>query len=282
MISTPSRAGAMALAVLGLVLAAKTVRADQRRDFMLDIQPSGTFLMLDYFGTGGQITLEHRRPIYGSANDIGVSAGLIPTYPLGEVFARADLRVLFLNFGASIAYRDVWRDLRFDAGTDRYCERCDAPSRRAKDPIFGATPTSDHFPCAEGEVSLLAPFNEHVVMQAAAALRYEGRHDRTFDWFYTSIYDHGILGRLESSLLFKDRRWGGIGPYLQLLMLPREDKHVSQFAAGFNAVSRLGLIARNDLLFLTFLIRPGDETFGQHDYYMPVRALLIYRMMLEL
>ena len=48
------------------------------------------------------------------------------------------------------------------------------------------------------------------------------------------------------------------------------------------ARSRLGLIERNDLLFATFLIRPGDGSYGQHAYYSPVRALLIYRMQIDL
>lgn len=279
-----SKAEGVIALVVALVagLGSVTARADQPHDFMLDVQPSGTWLVLDYFGTGGQITLEHRTPVYGSANDVTLSAGLIPTFPLGEAFARADLRLLVLNLSATVSYRSVWRDLRFERGTDSYCKDCDRASRRERDPLFDSTATSDAFPSAEVEASLLLPFNDHVVMQSSAAARYEGRADRSFDWFYTSIYDSGVLGRFETSIFLKHRDWGGIGPYLQLLLLPRDGKHEAQFAAGFNAVTRLGLITRNDLLFLTFLIRPGDDIFGQHDYFMPVRALLIYRMMLEL
>jgi hypothetical protein len=66
------------------------------------------------------------------------------------------------------------------------------------------------------------------------------------------------------------------------MWLPRAGKHETEVAWGFNAVTRLGLIERNDLLFATFLIRPGDGSYGQHAYYSPVRALLIYRMQLDL
>jgi hypothetical protein len=267
---------------LGFALSTGTARADQRRDFMLDIQPPGTFLVLDYFGTGGQLTLEHRMPIYGVSNDFTASASVIPSYPLGEATVGGDLRVLFVNFGGSVSYRSVWRDLTFDAGENTYCVQCDRAARRKIDPLFGRAPGSDNFLAAEGDVSVLLPFNENLVMQSLAALRYEGRHDRSFDWFYASIYDKGVLGRWETSLFLKDRNWGGIGPYVQLLMLPRAGEHVAQWAAGFNAVTRVGLIGRNDLLFLTFLIRPGDGTYGHHAYYMPVRSLLIYRMILEL
>ena len=126
------------------------------------------------------------------------------------------------------------------------------------------------------------PFNENVVMQSLASVRYEDRHDRSYDWFFASIYDKGILGRWETTLYIKHRDWGGIGPYVQLLMMPREGEHVAQWAAGFNAVARLGLINRNDMLLLTFLMRPGDGIYGHHDFHMPVRSLLIYRILLEL
>jgi hypothetical protein len=264
------------------VAAPGSALADQRRDYMLSIQPDGTFLAVDYFGTGAQLTLENRRSIYGSANDLTLGVGLVPAYPEGDAFARADLRVLFLSFGVTVAYRAVWRDLVFDAGPHSYCVRCDRASRRHMDPLFGSTSGSEHFPYGEGRVSLLLPFNEHLVGQSTLAARYEGRKDRSFDWFYTSIYDGGWMTRWETEIFLKDRRWGGIGPYLQLLDLPRAGRHQAQWAVGFNAVMRLGLLERNDLLFLTFLTRPGDPNYGQQSYFAPIRALLVYRVALEL
>ncbi|MFI5306884.1 MAG: hypothetical protein ACHQ53_06020 [Polyangiales bacterium] len=270
------------VAALAVLACAGHTRADQRRDFMLAIQPTGTFFVADYFGTGAQLTLEHRLQVYGSANDLTVAAAAVPAYPEGDAFARADLRVLFLNFGATIAYRAVWRDLVFDAGKDSYCVRCDRGARRGMAPLFGRTPGTERFPYGEGRVSLLLPFNEYFVGQTTLAARYEGRKDRSFDWYYTSVYDRGELTRFEAELFLKHPRWGGIGPYLQLLELPRAGHHFAQWAFGFNAVTRLGLLPRNDLLFLTFLIRPGDALYGQQSYYAPIRALLVYRMILEL
>src|SRR5687767_13020715 len=83
---------ALLMLSLGIALSAGTARGDQRRDFMLDIQPPGTFLMVDYFGTGGQLTLAHRMPIYGVSNDFTLSASVIPSYSLGEATVRGDLR----------------------------------------------------------------------------------------------------------------------------------------------------------------------------------------------
>jgi hypothetical protein len=272
------------LLVAGAVASALApAHAQQRQDYMLDFQPDGTFAIVDYYGTGGMLTLEHRAPIYDNSNDLTVGTTFIAAYPLAEAVARADLRILFLSVGASVAYRAVWRDLSFEPGEDgAYCDRCDRGSRRDRDSLLGRTEGSDQFPYAEVHASLLFPFNEFLVGTTTFALRHEGRRDRTYDWFYTSVYDSGVLGRWEAQLFFKHRDWGGIGPYLQLLSLPRAGEHEAQWAAGFNAVTRLGLLPRNDLLFLTFLIRPGDGSYGQHNYFSPVRALLIYRMMFEL
>ena len=269
-------------AVLWLVLECTRVHAEQRRDYMLDFQPAGTFALVDYFGTGAQLTLEHRLRLYGSSNDLTLGASTIASYPLGEVHARADLRLLFLSFGTSIAYRSVWRDLSFDQDKDGNCVKCDRGARRDRDSFFGRSPGSQNFAWMEARASLLFPINEYVVMSSTAAIRQEDRRDRSFDWIFASIYDRGLIGRFETQLFVKGRDWGGIGPYVQFLFLPRGDHHDTQLAAGFNATTRLGLVDRNDLLFLTFLCRPGDSTYGQHSYFSPIRALLVYRLIFDL
>jgi hypothetical protein len=277
------RAGLAVLLACVCALSARAVLADQPRDYMLDFQPTGTFVLADYYGTGGLLTLEHRARIYGSSNDITVAGGLVPAYPLGEAFARADLRILFLGIGVTAAYRTVWRDLKFEPGDHgEYCKNCDREARRKMDPLFGKSPGSEAFGWGEARATLYFPFNEHVIGTTTGALRYEGRDDRSYDWFYTSVYDGGVIGRWEAQLFLKDRDWGGIGPYVQLLSLPRAGEHDAQWAFGFNAVTRLGLLHADDLLFLTFLIRPGDGIYGQHNYFSPIRSLLIYRMSFQL
>lgn len=249
---------------------------------MLDLQPSGTFALLDFFVSGAQFSLEHREPIYGNANDLTLGATTLQSYPAGEATLRADLRVLLLSFGGTLGYRVVWRNLAFDAGTDRYCVRCTRKARRDIDPVFGESPGTDRWGWAEARAQLLLPFNEYLVMASLGALRHEDSKPRSYDWFFASVHDGGLIGRWETQLFVKHRDWGGIGPYLQFMSLPRGDERQGQWAIGFNATTRLGLVPRNDLLFLTFLIRPGDPSFGQHAYFAPVRSLLIYRMILEL
>jgi len=250
---------------------------------MLTFQPAGNFAYIDYYGTGGMFTLEHRRPIFGNSNELTLGASLIPAFPLGEAHARADLRILFLSIGGSLAYRTVWRDLVFEPGDDgAYCRDCDRPSRRRMDPLLDSTTGSTTYPIAEARAAIYLPFNEYLIALASGALRYEGRTDRSFDWYYTSIYDSGVMRRLEFQAFLKHPDFGGIGPYVQLLMLPRDGKLVEQWAGGFNLAFRLGILPRNDLIYWTLLIRPGDGKFGQQSYYSPVRSLLIYRMILDL
>jgi hypothetical protein len=254
--------------------------ADQRRDYVLDAssRTEGTFLHVDFLFTGAQLTLEDRTQIYGGANDLTLAAGVLPTYPFGEGYVRADLRLVILQLGATAAYRTTWRGLSFAPGAaGEYCDACERGPRRAV-----RTFENQAFGWGEARAGLVLPFNDYVVATSTGALRYEGRPDRSFDWFYTSIYDRGILGRWESMLFLKHRSFGGIGPFLQALWLPRAGKHQAQWAGGLNFVTRVGLVPRNDLLLVSLLARPGDGLFGQHMYFSPLRAIVAYRVTLEL
>lgn len=269
--------------VLALSWAAVPVHADQRRDWALTGTGAGDRLILDYIGTGAQMHLEHRRNIFGSANDYAFSVGSLVAYAGAQLTMDASLRFTFLEISGTFGYRTVWRNLSFEPGDNgEYCKACDRPARRARDPILGSGPDTDSFLIAEARIQLYAPLNEYVVGTSLLGLRYEGLRPRSYDWFFTDIHDPGAITRWENMLFFKHRNWGGIGPYTLLQWLPRDGRHVTEFAYGFNAVTRLGLIARNDLLFFTFLMRPGDRYYGEHSYYAPFRTLLVYRMVLSL
>ncbi|MET0389457.1 MAG: hypothetical protein ABW321_26010 [Polyangiales bacterium] len=264
-------------------LAPSVTHADQRRDYMLTGLGAGDRLMLDYMGTGGALTFEHRRNFLGRVNDYAFSASTLLTYPLGQLSLGASLRFLFFELGMNVGYRAVWRNLSFEPGMDgAYCKDCDRPARRARDPILGGGPDSDHFPFFEGRIQLYAPFNDYFVLTSLFATRYEGLRPRSYDWIFTNIHDPGWMTRWEVLAFLKHRRWGGIGPYVQLQWVPQDGRHVTEFAYGFNAMTRLGLLARNDLVFLTFLMRPNDGNYGQHSYFAPLRALIVYRLTINL
>lgn len=56
---------------------------------MLTGLPAGDRLYLDYLGTGARISLEHRRNIFGRANDYTFGVSSLLGYPLGQVEATA-------------------------------------------------------------------------------------------------------------------------------------------------------------------------------------------------
>lgn len=279
-----ARVGRAAAFTLGsLLLCAGHAHADSRRDFMFERMPAGDYFTLDYFGTGAQLTLDHRQSIYGAANEATAGATALLGYPMGQLTAHSSLRVLFLELDASAAYRVVWRNLSFAPGPHgEYCARCDRASRRDQDEVLRTGPDTAHGPFVEGKLTLYFPLNEYVVGGSQLAARYEDSRERSYDWFFANIHDSGLIGRWESMLFVKHRDWGGIGPYLQVMFLPRGTRHETEMSIGFNAATRLGLIDRYDLLFLTFLMQPGDRYYGQHAYYSPVRALLVYRLILAL
>ena len=261
---------------------ARPARADQRRDFMLSELAEGDRLILDYLGTGAQVSFTRRRGFYSHANDYALRVSSLLAYSLGQVQATASLRVLCFEFEGTVGYRTVWRNLSFEPGEHSYCKDCDRPARRERDPLFGGSTSSDAFPYVQGTVQLYAPLNDYFVLTSLVSLRYEGLRDRSYDWFFANIHDSGLMVNWELAAFVKHRHWGGIGPYLQLMSLPRAGHHESEFAFGFNAVARLGLVERNDMLFLTFLTRPGDGNYGVHSYFAPVRALIVYRLTLPL
>jgi hypothetical protein len=272
------------LFVLGLiVLSPLSARADQARDWPLNSSPPGTFLHLDYLGAGGALTLEHRIPFFQGANVLTLSGSTLVGQYFGQVQATAALRVVILEVSGTIGYRTLWRNLAFAAGEGgAYCKDCDRPARREIDPIFD--PTSGHakYPYAEAGVGLFLPLNDNMVFASQFMAHYEDSPDRSYDQLFTNIHDGGLLWISETTMFFKHKDWGAIGPYLQVISMPRAGHYETEVAAGFNALTRVGLIRRNDLLVASLLVRPGDGVYGQHWYYIPARLILDYRITFDL
>ena len=266
-----------------LVLSPLSARADQARDWPLNSSPPGTFLNLDFLGVGGALSIEHRMPFYNGANMLTLSGSTLVGQYFGQVQASAALRVVILEVIGTIGYRALWRNLAFEAGDDgAYCKDCDRPARREVDPIFD--PTSGHakYPYAEAGVGLYLPLNDNMVLASQFLAHYEKSPDRSYDQVYANIHDGGLLWVSETTMLFKHKDWGAIGPYLQVISMPRSGHYETQIAAGFNALTRVGLIRRNDLLVASLLVRPGDGEYGQHWYYWPARLILDYRITFDL
>jgi hypothetical protein len=263
------------IALLGIP---SQTRAEQPRDYMLRLQPAGTFALLDYFGTGIQATLQHSLNVYGNLNSVQTRAFTTLMYPLGDVGIGIDIRLLMLRIGGDIGVRSVWRDLAFAPG-----EPTDRVTRGKRDVFLAGNTTSDTYPFAEGRAELLLPFNRYVLATTQGAVRYEGTHPTSFDWIWAYVHDGGVIPRWEMQLWFHHPDWGGIGPYVETLSLPRDGARSLGWSAGFTAVTRAGILTRrNDLIYFSFRIRPGDNEFGQQSLHAPVRGILLYRLALEL
>jgi hypothetical protein len=188
-----------------------------------------------------------------------------------------------LEVSGTVGYRTLWRNLAYEPGeSGAYCKDCDRPARRDSDPVFD--PTSGHakYPYAEASIGLFLPLNDHMVFGSQFTARYEDSPDRSYDQLYANIHDGGLLWISETTMFFKHKDWGAIGPYLQIMSMPRAGSYETEAAAGFNGLARVGLIKRDDVLIASLLMRPGDGVYGQHWYFWPARLILAYRIAFSL
>lgn len=275
-----------ALIILGfltLLLAPSVGRAEQPRDWMVGPQPGGTLLNLDVVFPGIQAQIEHRIPIYNIANELWLKANALLTLPFYESQVDADLRLVILSIGASAGYRDVFRGFRFRAGED-----IDREHRRSRE-LGGQTEgISNAF--GEGRGTLALPFNDHAVFLSINGLRVEGGPDRVFDWRLGVVRDNGLYINSNNTLFIKHKRWGAIGPQLQVLNFPLDGVRQTQANYGFTVVSSPGFMRKNDLLFLSMLFNfdkqstgySAGDVYGNHLFYSSMTFQLAYRTVFEL
>jgi len=264
--------------VVVLLSVAPRAHAEQSRDYMLRLQPAGSFALLDFFGTGIQATLQNTQNVYGNLNSIQTRAYTTLMYTLGDVGIGLEVRILALRLSGDIGVRSVWRDLAFAPG-----ERTDRAARAKRDAFFSGTTTSDTYPFAEGRAELLLPFNRYFLVTTQGAVRYEGQHPTSFDWIWAYVHDGGVIPRWEMQFWIHHPDWGGFGPYVETLSLPRDGERNLGWTAGVTAVTRAGILTRrNDLIYFSFRMRTDDNEFGQHALRAPIRGILVYRVALTL
>lgn len=265
------------------LVATQHVQAEQRRDWMVAPQPAGTYANIDLVFPGAQLQLEHRIPFYGVANELNLKASVLPTLVFMESQVDADLRLVVLSLGASAGFRDVFNNITLDSG-----ERFDRLARR--DVHFGGTFNNQLSGFGEARATLSLPLNEHMVFLSVNGLRFESGPDRTFDWRLGIMRDAGMLIRSDTTLFLKHRRFGAIGPQVQILNYPLDGLRNTQVNYGFTFTTRPGLRPRNDIFFLSLLVGlggtvngvPTGDVYGNHLFKMPVTFQLAYRTVLEI
>ena len=267
------------LAVLfAAVTISSTASADQRRDFAMRQQKSdATYLVLDLFVPGLQANIEHRKSIYGGANELVVRGGGIVSYPFGQVKLDVDIRLVVLVLGVSVGVTDTWRNIQFAPGAP-----IDRRERRERD--FSGQFNSVTYGFAEARAQIVLPMSEHVLFNSVNTVRYENRPDRSFDWFLGVVHDSGNYIRSDNMLLFKHRDWGGMGPLVQLLDFGLDGQRHTMINWGAMFVTRPGLRRRDDVFLFQILFNSGEfrDSYGIHTYRGPFNLLVAYRSLIEL
>ncbi len=266
-------------ALLAGVTITNTTSADQRRDFMArqGQKTNTTYAVVDLFLPGIQANIEHRRSIYGSANELILRGGGIASYPFGQIKLDVDIRLVVLFLGVSVGVNDTWRNLQSEPG-----QQIHRKERRELD--FSGDFNTATFGFAEARAQLALPMNEYVIFNSVNSVRYEARPDRSFDWFLGVVHDGGNYVRSDNMLLFKHRDWGGLGPLLQILDFPLDNERHTIVNWGAMFVARPGIRRRDDIFLFQILFHTGPfkDSFGVHTYRGPFNLLIAYRSLIEL
>lgn len=246
----------------------------QRRDYMLDPPAAGLFANLDAFTLGAQASLEHRLELDGDITMLTTRVSALGSLGYGEVGAHADVRAALLTLGGSVGYRDVFRNYAVGPG-----EANTRALRRAAD--ADKTRTHASWPWAEGRARLVIPL-ESLWLVSSYALRWEDADAGSFDWFHANVHDGGALHRVDTTLFYRHKDFGGLGPTIRYMSLPRtaaSGAHTreGELAFGLTFLTRPGLRKRDDLLLFQVLTVPRDQEFGFHVLSAPVYAMLVYR-----
>jgi hypothetical protein len=269
--------------LVGHIAEPSALRAEQVRDWMFVIQEPGTYLNTDLVLPGLQAQLEHRIPVFGKLNQLDLKINALPTLYYYESQVDADLRILVLTLGASVGFRDTFGNLSFgpDEDFDHDARRLAEKKGRYSNAFTGF---------AEGRVTLSLPFNDWMALQSINGARFEGGTDRTFDWRMGIVRDSGVYLKSNTTFYVHHRKFGALGPQLEILSYELDGKRNTQFNYGFTYVGRVGFRKRFDLLYLTVLFGltgqingiDTPQVYGDHVLHVPLTIVAAYRIVWDL
>lgn len=266
------------LVACALASATTTARAELPRDYFLNPPRPGNYAHMDAYTVGTQLSLENRSDLEPGASMLYTRASGILSLPYADGSMNIDARVMFFTFGASAGYRWVYRNLDFGSGQPRSIDdRIDREKRGQYD--------TQGFGYAEGRVRLVVPL-DFMFLINNTAVRWEGREDNSFDWLYATVHDRGTMVKNETTLFYRHRDFGAIGPYFRVMDLPKNGTRKTELHIGFVYATRPGLVTprhgNRDLFLLQMVGEPGSNTYGLHPYHVPLYILAVYRATLSL
>lgn len=257
--------------------------AEQRRDwFVSGPRDEGTYLTGDFLLGVFRGTLAHEIQIFGNSNQLTLFGSGTAALPFGTAEAGFDLRIIALSVGASAGVTRTWRGLACDPG-----QVCSRRVRREKNASGDFTEATVNF--GEARVQGFLPFNEYVTGVGQAAYYVSDAPDRMFDYANGIVHDGEFL-RVNLMLFLKHRDWGAFAPTLQIFHFPVDGDRHTQINTGFTALTRAGLIVKDDLFLLQMLFHdPGvtggydnEQVYGSHIWRGPFTLTLAYRAQLAL
>ena len=270
---------AIAWAVAGLALfVALPARAEEPRDYFLNAPKPGNYAHMDAYTVGSQLSLQNRSDLEPGMSMLTTRASGILSYPYADGSINMDARVLLFTLGGSLGYRWVYRNLAFSPGESQtFKARID----REKAGKFD----TQGFAYGEGHFRLVVPL-DFLFLINKTAVRWEGRQNASFDWLLATVHDRGTMVVNDTTLFFRHRDFGAIGPMVRVMSLPKDGTRKTEVPVGFVYGTRPGLVSprhgNNDLFLLQVLGVPGDNTYGLHGYHVPLYFLAVYRATLSL
>lgn len=259
---------------LTLVITAASA-APQPRDYFLDPPRGGTYVHADLVTVGAQVSLERRQHLEEDMSMAQLRVSGLYSLGYAEAAAHADIRVLLFQIGGSLGMRRVNK-------TYTGAGNVSIDARREKDK---GTADKSSFKYGEARARLIVPLSP-LWLVANAAMRWEdGQDPESYDWFHTNVHDAGKLLRLDATLFFRNPSFGGIGPTIRYMDMPRATTstgRITEVVYGLTFGTRPGFKRRDDILLVQVLMKPGDSEFGFHILKNPIWTMLVYRASFEL
>jgi hypothetical protein len=239
------------------IAAPRAAYASQAQDWYIGPQEEGSSSELTVFFPGVMATLDHRVDVY-SGNQLLLQTGGIVTYPFGNLWVATDLRFLLFSIGGKVGFQDTWRNFTFDA--DDELSRAELRERSAAGMFDNVA-----WPYVQGRVTMAIPFNEYLLALSEFLPTYKDSPDRSYDWEAGLVHDRGMLYTWDTTIFFKHKKFGAIGPILEIQDFGLDGKRHGQINYGFILVTRAGLVRRNDIIVWRMLFHSGDDFVGGYD-----------------
>jgi hypothetical protein len=236
----------------------RAAHATQPQDWYVGVAEEGSSAEVTVFFPGVMTTLDHRLNLYHGGNQLWLTTGGIVTYPFANLFVGADLRFLLFSVGGKIGFQDTWRNFSFD--DDEELSRQTLREHNAEGAFNNVA-----WPWVQARVSMAVPFNDYVLALTEFMPMHMNSPDRTYDWQANLIHDQGMLYTWDSMLFFKHKKFGAVGPLIEVQDFGLDGKRHTQINYGFTLLSRAGLIRRDDLIVWQMKFHSGNKFLGGYD-----------------